>query len=218
MKYILKILSFSIGLLFLSSCAIQQDYYFEKNGEVKMDLEVDMSMLFSQLPSNEMGGLNSIQDSINANTDIQDSLEEHGVKEFKMEFDTTTHKLVTKVVFEDMKAFTHFMNEDRDKKLKPIDVNFNSSKFTVKNSGALMSNEMLDGLKGSSKGNEGMDMDMSKFFTFKTAYHFPYEIDTYTYQGGESMLSEDKKSISFNNLFEDFTNEDYRGDMEVKFK
>ena len=46
----LKIIKFILPLLIMTSCAINQDYYFEKNGAVKMDVGIDMSQLMSQMP------------------------------------------------------------------------------------------------------------------------------------------------------------------------
>ena len=212
----LKILNFLIPVILLSSCAIDQEYYFEKNGEVKMDVAVDMSSLFKNLPPGEDSGLGNIKDSISSSTDIQDSLEQYGIKKFDMDFDTTTYKLSTHMLFKDLKYLEKFMNKDRSEDLKPIEIKFSSSKFSVKNCASLIPDEMLQGLNESNDKNE--DMDMSKFFTFKTTYHFPYSVDNYKSESGKGLLSEDKKSITFENSYEEFTNKDFNGDLEVNFK
>ena len=208
-----------LGMI-LSSCAIEQDYFFEKNGEVKMDVGVDMSSLFKSMPSSAGdNGLGNIKDSIDANTDIKDSLKEFGITKFEMDFDTNTYKLTSNMVFKDLKHFEKFMNKDRDEKLKPIKVDFSSSKFSVKNCASLISDEMLKGLGESTEGQEGMgDMDMSQFFSFKTTYHFPYQIKDFKSASGKGMLSENKKSISFENTLSEFTDENYNGDLDVSFK
>ena len=185
-----------------------------------MDIGIDMSSLAQNLPNTDgKNGLGSIKDSIDANTDLKDSLKEFGVTDFEMDYDTTTHKLAVNMAFIDLKYFNKFMNKDRDEKLEPIMVKFSPSSFSVKNCASLISDEMLKGLGDTQKGQEGSDgLDMSKFFTFKTTYHFPYAVKDYKSASGNGMLSEDKKSISFNNNLDDFTNDSFNGDLEVNFK
>lgn len=208
-----------LGII-LSSCAIEQDYFFEKKGEVKMNIAIDMGSLFKNLPSDGgNNGLGNIEDSIEANTDIRDSMSEFGITDFEVEFDTATHKLFTNMTFKNMKYFKRFMNKDRDEKLKPIEIDFSSSKFSVKNCAALISDEMLKGLGDSQKGKEGIgDMEMSSFFTFKTTYHFPYQVKEFKSASGKGFISEDKKSIFFNNTLDEFSDEKFNGDLEVFFK
>lgn len=211
----LKIVKLIFPLIIFSSCAIEQDYFFEKNGEVKMNVGVDMSSLFQSLPSDKENGLGNIKDSISANTDIQDSLEQYGITKFEIDFDTNKYLLTSNMVFKNLDYFQKFMNKDREEGLKPIEVKFSSSNFSVKNCASLIPDEMLKGLNNSDKENE--DMDMSKFFTFKTTYHFPYEVDSFKSQSGKGLLSEDKKSISFENSIDEFTDSNFNGDLEVKF-
>ena len=96
MKYI-KLLVVS---LLISSCAIEQDYFFDKSGEVKMDVGVDMSALFKSMPpGSDDKGLGNIKDSIDANTDLKDSMEQFGITKFEMDFDTSTYKLTSNMIF-----------------------------------------------------------------------------------------------------------------------
>lgn len=211
------IYSIIIGLIF-TSCAIQQDYYFEKNGEVKMDISVDMSALFTSLPA---GGDNkdfgNIKDSINAQNDIKDSMEHYGITQFDIDFDTTSYKLTSAITFKNIDYFEKFMNKDRDENLKPIKVEFSSSTFSVKNCASLISTEMLKGLGETQKESNDSGMDMSSFFTFKTTYHFPYKVKNFTSASGKGKLDENKKSISFDNTLSEFTDDNYSGDLQVNF-
>ena len=183
-----------------------------------MDIGVDMSALFKSLPSgSDDNGLANIKDSIDANTDIKDSMEQYGISNFEVDFDTNTYKLTSIMTFKNLEYFEKFMNKDRDESLKPIEVDFSSSSFSVKNCASLMSDEMLKGI-GESQKNSEEGMDMSKFFSFKTTYHFPYEVKKFNSSTGKGMLSEDKKSISFENSLDEFTDEKFNADLEVSFK
>lgn len=185
-----------------------------------MDIGVDMSAMFKSLPAGGGdNGLGNIKDSIDTNTDLKDSMEQFGITKFEMDFDTSTYKLTSNMIFKNLEYFNKFMNKDRAENLKPIKVGFSTSNFSVKNCASLISDEMLKGLGDSQKGDEGMgDMDMSKFFTFKTTYHFPYEVKKFKSAIGKGSLSEDQKSISFDNTLDEFTDEKYNGDLEVSFK
>ena len=215
----IRIIKFILPILILSSCAINQDYYFEKNGSVKMDVGIDMSQLIAQMPKkDEFSAMDfsNMKDSLNANGTI-DSLKQNGVSEVNFSFDTNTNIMKFDMFFDNMKSFSNYMNHDRDEKLKPIEVVFSKKSFGVKNCSSLISKDMLDAFnKGGDETTEGMDMD--NFFKFNTTYHFPYEVDTYKSESGKGMLSEDKKSITFDNTMSEISDSKYNGDITVKFK
>lgn len=214
-----KILKFIIPLIFLSSCAINQDYYFEKNGNVKMDVGIDMSQLLAQIPQTDGStamDFSKMEDSLKTNGSL-DSLKQNGVSEVNFSYDSNTNVMKFDMLFDDIKSFSKYMNHDRDKELKPIEVLFNKKSFGVKNCSSLISQEMLDAFSKEGDGaTEGMDMD--NFFKFNTTYHFPYEVDSYKSESGKGMLSEDKKSITFDNTMSEITDKKYNGDITVKFK
>ena len=217
----LKFILLLIPIILLSSCEIDQDYHFKENGEVDMNINVDMSGFYKSMPpGTDKKGMGNIKDSINSNIDIQDSLKQYGITKFEMDFDTNTYILKSDMVFKDLKYFNSFMNKDRADSLKPIIVEFSSAKFSVKNCASLMSNELLKGLGNDEpkpESNLSDDMDMGKFFKFKTTYHFPYKVKNYKSATGKGLLSEDKKSISFENSIDEFSDDKFSGDLDVEF-
>ena len=218
-NHLMKVFKYLLILVVLSSCTIEQDYFFEKNGKVDMDVNIDMSRLFQSIPSGGPTDLANIQDSIDANSDIKDSLKLYGISDFTMNFDTNTYKMLIGMSFKDMKSLNKFMNKDREESQKPIEVAFSKTNFSVKNCASLISNDVLEGLNKNKEGSEdNPEMDMSKFFTFKTTYHFPYEVKEFKSASGKGNLKEDKKSISFDNTLDEFTDDTYNGDLDVTFK
>ena len=212
---------FLVPILFLSSCNLQQDYHFETNGEVKMNIILDMSAFLKNMPQgSENTNFSNIKDSIKS-SGIEDSLEQYGLSKFEMNFDTTKQVFTSTMAFKNISYFEKFMNKNRTENLQPISIEFTSSKFVVNNASTLISSTLLQSMS-SENTNEADNstfsgIDIDNFITFTTTYHFPYQVEKFTSEKSNGMLSENRKSIIFNNKWSDFKASE-QGNFEVYFK
>lgn len=213
----MKLFKFLFPLIILTSCAIEQEYFFQENGEVKMDVGINMSQLMKSMPpgdGDDKMDFSKLKDSLKS-SDIMDSLKEYGITDFDISFDSTTYVMATSMTFKDLKSFNDYMNKNLPDSIEPVKLIFDKKSFSIKNGASLISNDILGEMNKGGAETEGMDM--SSFMTFKTTYHFPYEIKNVNYKG-ESKIGEDGKSLIFDNVLDDFTNQEYFQGFKITFK